>query len=473
MLFLTVLVAAIVALAAAPALAGGWWLENTPGQVDERNEGPYSSNITWTDDTNTINNLAPEDGYWGAQEDNSGIGSPHGGFTTTTNLCKTCHAVHLAGDNSYRLLKNGTTAEARSSGEGTEAGMGSSRATECMYCHDATAGASDARPYALGEVATVRGEHTIGSTVMPDSDVNGGSGDEGNYTDRDPATYNGEGAVLQCYQCHSVHGANTIGGPGYPAAWAAPWASKILRLDPAGDGDWLAFNALGTSDTTRTNAGNSPGGTAVANTADDGDRDVFEVGTYSAMGYDATAAVNLAKGAVKSSFCADCHNKNPNWDMSDQKNDETWYAYANSERPNPRSHVQGPKDDGLLEVYGIVSEVAEHEEDTLGNKIGEAAIGCRGCHSASDDANMPGEAGAAGASAFPHQSRGVKLTADEFELESYTAGGYVDDISGIIDDARRGIAEMDAICLECHSETMMGPAADAAAGSEFGVGWTF
>ena len=50
-----------------------------------------------------------------------------------------------------------------------------------------------------------------------------------------------EGAVLQCYQCHSVHGSNTIGstnaveGNLYDASDAVEnWNSKILRLDPGG-----------------------------------------------------------------------------------------------------------------------------------------------------------------------------------------------------------------------------------------------
>lgn len=420
------------------AFAGGWWLENTPGQVDERNAASPPE-IQWSDDLNTVNDLAPENGYWGAQEDNSGIVSPHGGYATTTNLCKTCHAVHLAGPDSYRLLKSGDNdfevGEDRSSGEGRnmpgvdDEGAGDSRATECMYCHDATAGASDARPYSLGLIASVRGEHTIGATVIPDSNVNTGGAnvDEGNYTDRDPVTYNGDGAMLQCYQCHSVHGANTIGGPGYPAEWASPWSDKILRLDPAGDGDDLALNAVGTSDSTRTDVGNSPGtAAAVIKTAND--RDTFETTTYIDMGYTNVDAEMLANGSVMSSFCADCHNRNPNWDMSDQKKDETWYAYANSDRPNPRSHVQGPKAEGILEVYGV-------DDVAVAAHLGEEQ-GCRGCHTASDGEEIPGT------SLFPHQSVGWKLMWDVYTNNS--------DFSELAGEPRRALPNMDRVCLMCH-----------------------
>lgn len=120
MLVLVFTITAFVALLffnASLARAGSWW------------------QITTTD---SVGN-----GVWDQQENNSGYPNPHGGFSSTSNLCKTCHAVHLAGENSWRLLKDGSVDETRTQGERIgEVGMGNQRSTECMYCHDATSGAT-------------------------------------------------------------------------------------------------------------------------------------------------------------------------------------------------------------------------------------------------------------------------------------------------------------------------------------------
>ena len=86
-LFLAVSVFMLVIGSASVAQAAGWW------QIDA---------------SDTVGS-----GVWNAQEDNSTYASPHGGFSSTSNLCKTCHAVHLAGESSYRMLKDGTTDETR------------------------------------------------------------------------------------------------------------------------------------------------------------------------------------------------------------------------------------------------------------------------------------------------------------------------------------------------------------------------
>ncbi len=169
-------------------LAAGWWQEHS---------------------TDTVGS-----GIWDVQENNTSYTAPHGGFSSTSNLCKTCHAVHMAGTSSYRMLKDGSTDATRSQGEWNdlataESGKGNSRATECMYCHDASSGATSKKPYEMGALGlTIRGEHTLGASQIPDSNINGGSS-YGNLGRNDPAT--GQGAVLQCWQCHSVHGAKTIG----------------------------------------------------------------------------------------------------------------------------------------------------------------------------------------------------------------------------------------------------------------------
>ena len=351
--------ASLLLLTASPAQAGSWW------QIHS---------------TDTVGS-----GVWSAQEDNSSYSSPHGGFAASSNLCKTCHAVHMAGEESWRLLKSGNTTESRTQGEMSQTGMGNSRETECMYCHDASSGATSKKPYELTPLGeTVRGEHTLGATNIPDSDINGGTPGAGVLAARS----SGSAGVLQCYQCHSVHGSDTLGstssaGELYNSSDAVEsWNTKILRLDPGGDGTDLAKGYGGLSVATWQNELDSTG------------------------------------SAVRTGFCADCHNLNPNWEID---SDDTT-------RPNPRSHPQGPGTDSRMEVYGVTMTVAAHPLEEMG---------CRGCHWAS-----VGDDGA-GVSRFPHQSTGWKLLFDEA-----TMTGGTTDLAG---DPNRIIPKMDVICLSCHA----------------------
>src|SRR4030066_1819435 len=86
--------------------------------------------------------------------------SPHGGFSNSSNICKTCHAVHGAEPTSYRLLHN------------------DSRINECNYCHGNPGGFSSMIRYRdlldeNGNVVQAMSKHTLGSDVILDSDVNG------------------------------------------------------------------------------------------------------------------------------------------------------------------------------------------------------------------------------------------------------------------------------------------------------------
>lgn len=363
------------------ASAGGWW------KVSDTD--PITADMPeWTD----------MPGNYGAN-----ITSPHGGYSTSSNLCKTCHAVHDAGITSYRLLKSGSTdfevGDDRTAGElrGEEGsrdsveGAGNRRETECMYCHDASAGLTNKKPYELTVLGhEVRGEHTLGATSVPDSDINGGTAPNGKLYDRNPVTAGGIGAELDCYQCHSVHGADTIGhdadndgtldainldGNIYDGGdYIETWNAKILRVDPSGDGTPLA-SGIGGID-----------GTELAN----------------------------EPTAVRTGFCADCHNRNPNW-----------VTTTGTVGPNKKSHVQGRGTDGLLEVYGNADvAVAGHTAEVQG---------CRGCHAASDGAGSEGR--------FPHQSVGWKLMWD-----SYVTSGT----SAWAGDPYRPLPGMDQACLMCH-----------------------
>jgi len=100
----------------------------------------------------TPNPTPPPDYIYGEGED------PHGGYSNTTNKCKTCHAVHLAEGN-YVLLRATTASD------------------ECNYCH-ATGGVSE-------------------------KIISGGTHETHLTSDKGPA-------VDSCNDCHKVH--TTIAG---------------------------------------------------------------------------------------------------------------------------------------------------------------------------------------------------------------------------------------------------------------------
>ncbi len=79
--------------------------------------------------------------------------NPHGGYDSTTNKCKVCHAVHRA-EGAYYLLRSDTQDDA------------------CSYCHIGGSAHSRKVVYDLaGTIYTPNG-HTIGaSSVIPDSSV--------------------------------------------------------------------------------------------------------------------------------------------------------------------------------------------------------------------------------------------------------------------------------------------------------------
>lgn len=98
--------------------------------------------------------------------------SPHGGYTTTTNKCKYCHAVHLA-EGSFMLTRANTVYES------------------CDYCHGDGSGA--------GTIIVSNYEgHTMGKNTVYLGEAPGGIDGHKYYsTNTSPFT---------CLTCHSVHG---------------------------------------------------------------------------------------------------------------------------------------------------------------------------------------------------------------------------------------------------------------------------
>lgn len=114
--------------------------------------------------------------------------NPHGQYSTTTNKCKTCHAVHGATSGGEALLR-------------------STRANACVYCH-VSATFAIKHPYGTDPTAyTTDYENNHAAT---------------HFTLSEPA-YNG------CTSCHSVHGANT-----FSSAADGVTYGMILKDNPGG-----------------------------------------------------------------------------------------------------------------------------------------------------------------------------------------------------------------------------------------------
>jgi predicted CXXCH cytochrome family protein len=105
---------------------------------------------------------------------------PHGGYTTTSNKCSTCHSTHTAGGGKYLLPK------------------ATIKAT-CETCHDGTGG-EGVYGVLRSRGVTPTAEHRIDvSNAVPGGDpVTGGSR---------VTTFSGESGYLSCDDCHSPHGA--------------------------------------------------------------------------------------------------------------------------------------------------------------------------------------------------------------------------------------------------------------------------
>ena len=229
---------------------------------------------------------SPSEEKWGREE------SPHGSYTATTNKCRVCHALHKANSDSYRLL------------------FDSSRQTACDRCHDGVTGLSDKKPYRLNSpmiinkvhkqytrldsgkneektkiingqlqaqswtpeypwpVASAKGEHTLGVTEIPSSDISLPD------SSSDPSAPN---AGLNCLSCHDAH--------------FVP-ENIIDNIDRGLEKDLLR----------------DPG---------DNNGDVRE-GLSGLTG--TSGNLSSDENEILTAFCGDCHNKSVNWtDASDYR----------------------------------------------------------------------------------------------------------------------------------------------------------
>lgn len=114
------------------------------------------------------------------------LANPHGGYSATSNKCKTCHAVHGA-TGTYKLLRATSADDA------------------CDFCHVGAGAHTDKLVYGYAsdnpETAptAINNGHTIGHIYSPTSPIPDST-----------STASSASGTLVCNRCHSVHGANAI-----------------------------------------------------------------------------------------------------------------------------------------------------------------------------------------------------------------------------------------------------------------------
>ncbi len=399
-LFVLILIAVIATfLVTSIAFAGGW-----------HKLGPKEGNLLDIQD--------PDAGLWKS----SGY-VPHTGLSSSSNNCRTCHAVHNA-DNIGKGL--GDDPETNGNGNSFKLLRNENRGSECDFCHGPNGALSDPVKKPFGDmiagdssVISPKGEHTLGvaGTEIPDSTV--------------PQNANSIFADgLSCGNCHSVHGGYTLNG----ITNAGNLATKILRRDPANNGDRIAGQGAG-------------GG--VGNVAAQGGTNEPVVGTHTNSD---------VEGEYLAAFCGDCHNKNVSWDdgrVGVAEGDSS-AGGAEGDRPNKFAHPLG-NTDGLIDVYGKLDKVEDPTVDAWIDS-NDTVLSCDDCHKSRRQQAYVGNAAGDpdpdtnardnntyGRSKFPHQSVGQKLLSD-----NYTDAVDVTQDQG---DPERVLPNLDVrVCRTCHGD---------------------
>lgn len=225
LLFVALLV--ILALGLASTALGdpgesAWSYEDLYDLTGAKYEGGYAAFDVDLNQDGTMDGYGPDAG------DGSVVGGdatgPHGGYNTTTNKCKVCHAVHRA-DGAYYLLRADSQDDA------------------CSYCHIGSAHSSrvvyDLNP---DGIYTTNG-HTIGaSSAIPDSSILQQTKDvtlETVDADMNPVsetikvrTYDSQRVEMYRFARHHGQSAvsyNRTSPSTNPADWTEPFIDKAAR----------------------------------------------------------------------------------------------------------------------------------------------------------------------------------------------------------------------------------------------------
>jgi len=105
---------------------------------------------------------------------------PHGGYTTSSNKCQACHAVHESPGGGVKLLPGATIT------------------ATCFTCHDGTGGKG-----VYGTIASPGSEHSVDATsLVPGGDAS--TGTSASYT------FSNEDGTMNCADCHSPHAKSVV-----------------------------------------------------------------------------------------------------------------------------------------------------------------------------------------------------------------------------------------------------------------------
>jgi len=187
--------ATLLALSAVPAFA---YPESTTN-VEPSGTPPLCSDChgleSLTQNPATVGKVS-KPATWSAFDSEAGtfVGSrkgPHGGYTSGTQKCSTCHLVHNAVGNDALLA-------------------GATIADTCNTCHDGTGGGgvygvikyrSGATTEPAGHRIGVASLNTTGTVTVPGGLASGASLN---------TTFTGESGSMTCTDCHSPHNADTV-----------------------------------------------------------------------------------------------------------------------------------------------------------------------------------------------------------------------------------------------------------------------
>jgi predicted CXXCH cytochrome family protein len=143
---------------------------------------------------------------------------PHGGYSTGTQKCQSCHSVHVAPAGGIMLLPGATIKDT------------------CLSCHDGTGGEGVYGVLAARGITDIGAEHRVEVTgLVPGGDPAGGDSTE---------SFSASNGFLTCSDCHSPHDAATVDAfygdrvrdaseaPQSEATTLTPATNRLLRQKP-------------------------------------------------------------------------------------------------------------------------------------------------------------------------------------------------------------------------------------------------